>query len=617
MSTLLHRITVRIAPLLIAALVAVAVPSTTAQAAGDDVTFVGHGHGPGRGMGQYGAYGYAVDHGWGAARILNHFYGGTTLSGDAGNPVITVELNRVTGGDTIVTGPGLAISGIPVPGAAVLVRRSGNGTFVAQVGPSCAGPWSPWRGFGSGLMVHTSGDQANLANLATLCEPTKDTGYRGGLEVIDAGGKQVTLSVLGVDDYLRGVLPREMPASWGSAGGGAGMEALRAQAVAARSYALGSAARASGATTCDSESCQVYGGAFERPLNTGVYKVLEASNSTLAVQQTSGHVMRAVNGTIARTEFSSSTGGWTAGGTFPAVEDAGDATSNNANHTWTKSLSWAEVGAALGTGQVRSISVTQRNGLGAHGGRTLAVNVTGTSGQTTTFTGAAVRLKLGLKSDWFAVASMTLAEAQSIVKAMYADLLLRDVDANGLETWGKMLVAGAGQPALVASLTSSQEYVQLRIRQAYREVLGREAEPSGVVSWSQEINAGRMTVDGVKRRFYDSDEYYARSGGSPAGYVDLLYRTAFERAATADESANWAGQIGVIGRSKVVDGIWYSLEAALYRAGGYYQVFLKRAPDRAGQENWAWTLVNSGEGAVRIGIAGSQEYRQLASTRFP
>ena len=41
------------------------------------ITLDGHGWGHGRGMGQFGAYGYAVDHGWSGPMILDHFYGGT------------------------------------------------------------------------------------------------------------------------------------------------------------------------------------------------------------------------------------------------------------------------------------------------------------------------------------------------------------------------------------------------------------------------------------------------------------------------------------------------------------------------------------------------------------
>src|SRR5918993_1005570 len=59
-----------------------------ADAADGDVTFNGRGFGHGRGMSQWGAYGYSVDLGLDYTTILDHYYGGTTLAGDAGNPAI-------------------------------------------------------------------------------------------------------------------------------------------------------------------------------------------------------------------------------------------------------------------------------------------------------------------------------------------------------------------------------------------------------------------------------------------------------------------------------------------------------------------------------------------------
>ena len=73
-------------------------------------------------------------------------------------------------------------------------------------------------------------------------------------------GENRTVNSVPIESYLRGVVPRESPASWGLAGGGAGANALRAQSVAARSYAL-TQDRYSYAQTCDSSACQVYGGA--------------------------------------------------------------------------------------------------------------------------------------------------------------------------------------------------------------------------------------------------------------------------------------------------------------------------------------------------------------------
>lgn len=208
-------------------------------------------------------------------------------------------------------------------------------------------------------------------------------------------------------------------------------------------------------------------------------------------------------------------------------------------------------------------------------------------------------------------------QANAVVKAMYEDILGRGVDPSGLQTWSAMLAGGSGLPALVSSLTSSDEYIRMRIRRAYVETLGREPEPAGADNWYRAIRAGGATVDDVQRKFMSTSEFHTKSGGTDAGYVTRMYPAAFGRPAAPDEVTYWVDLIAQFGREKVTDGLWFSGEAARRRAGVYYQTFLKRAPDPAGQAMWGTVLLRDGEGAVRIGIAGSEEYRQRALVRFP
>ena len=208
-------------------------------------------------------------------------------------------------------------------------------------------------------------------------------------------------------------------------------------------------------------------------------------------------------------------------------------------------------------------------------------------------------------------------QANAVVRAMYEDILRRGVDPSGLSTWSAMLAGGSGGPALVTSLTNSAEYIRLRIRQAYSEVLGREPEPGGMDHWYRTIRAGLATVDDVQRRFLSSGEFLARAGGTNEGYVRRVYESVLGRTASSTEVTLWVGQIGVQGRERVTDAIWFSREAAGHRAGVYYETFLKRPPDSAGLSFWATVLLDRGEGAVRIGIAGSEEYRVRALARYP
>ena len=112
--------------------------------------------------------------------------------------------------------------------------------------------------------------------------------------------------------------------------------------------------------------------------------------------------VRVRDGEVSRTEFSSSTGGWTAGGLFPAVEDLGDAVSLNPNHDWEDSISIAAIEARYSNRTLDRIYVSERNGLGEDGGRVLAVTLE-FGDETFEMDGNEFRRFAGLKSDWFSI----------------------------------------------------------------------------------------------------------------------------------------------------------------------------------------------------------------------
>src|SRR5829696_6337007 len=336
-------------------LLATGVPLVTGAppaGAAEGVEVVGHGYGHGRGLGQWGALGYAVDAGWPAGQILDHYYGGT-VAGSIGDPLVAVELRAHTGtAVSFAAERGLRTSaddGLPggrVPHAALRVARVGAGRWQVFDGPGCAGPWAPRPAVVAAASVDvapvaaTSDDHRDMLQ---VCEPGRTRWVRGSLRLVDADGTSHLVNRLRMQSYLRGVVPRESPASWADLGGGRGLQALAAQAVAARSYAAAEA-RAPWAGTCDTTSCQVYGGAALQDAGAP-FTLLEDRRSDAAVAGTAG-TARMRGGAVARTEFSSSTGGWTAGGTFPAVPDAGDGYAGNPYHAWRATVPVAAVEAA-------------------------------------------------------------------------------------------------------------------------------------------------------------------------------------------------------------------------------------------------------------------------------
>jgi SpoIID/LytB domain protein len=359
-------------------------------------------------MGEYGAFGYATSYGWTYTQILAHYYGGTVL---ATRPLgdVSVELAALAGKDQVVvtSGSPFTAGGVAVPaGSAALLRYVSAGSYQLFTSPGCGKAWSAAKPVTSGV-IRSSVTPSSLATMLSICSGASMRTYRGSLSLVYGDGLTRVVNRVDMDDYLRGVVPGESPASWGDASGGKGMAALQSQAVAARSYAAAQN-RYSWANTCDTQNCQAYGGAGVDGVST------EDSRTDTAVTSTAGKVLTNSSGTIMSAEFSPSTGGWTAGGAFPAVQDLGDTASPN--HNWSTSIAASTISQAFGVGSLQSVTTTG-NRLGADGGRVLSVQVKGST-RTVTVSGKKFRSALGLMSDWFVVAKPLTASTLYVTNSL-------------------------------------------------------------------------------------------------------------------------------------------------------------------------------------------------------
>ena len=567
------------------------------------VALVGHGWGHGRGMGQYGALGYAVGYGASAGQILDYFYGGTSAAA-VGTGVIDVDLRHQVGQETVVylesgslvTSVDAAIGGAG-PRQAFRVVWQGGTSFAVFEGPGCTGPWTPRQPIvnASEIVIDSSTTSDEPTTMLQLCEPGQRRYLRGEI-VASAFGttadlyQQQTMNRVRVEDYLRSVVPSESPSGWGApppTGYGAlGMEQLRAQAVAARSYVLAGDGRWGPATTCNDVFCQVYPG-YGTTTGSGINK-REYATTDQAVADTGGvvRVRTSAPSVIARTEFSSSSGGWTAP-SFPPVEDAGDSFSANPYHNWSVTLSSSAIESTFdrvaGTdlGAFQNLAITSRNGFGDFGGR--ALTVLGVfSGGSQSMSGGRFRDSLGLRSDWFALASPSwqptvlvrpdgalTSSPQPVMVAGVANRL--DVFALGTDQgiWWTSLQRGAwsewmplqsppggarGQPAGVSWGAGRYDLfvrgADDRLWQRFTVDWGttwsqwfQPLGPSGLLADAPSVSArgpGRLDVlvtgtDGlVYQRFYDSLEW--NSGWIPRGAPPGM--TAAGRPTVASWNAN-------------------------------------------------------------------------------
>ncbi len=426
----------RIAAFLCAAsLIVGLVPAQVAQAEEGQlpggVIIYGRGFGHGRGLSQYGAYGWATVHGWSWEQILDFYYGGATGNSrsnlEAPNQEMTTWLsamnNRQTG---VVSDSGtMRLLEDPDQGrrfTSMVAREKSGAQRVYQVwgsgerkclnesdSPEAAG-FTLIGEFNETASFVTNSSQdpgASALDTVGLCEPRSASAnqvryYRGIVRAMNnTKNENRTINIARLDDYLRGVVPRESPASWGDTAGGAGMNALRAQAVAARSYSVTENRYAGLAKTCDTQDCQVYGGAALRTSVNASPTVLESANTDRAVAETTGVVIRNPKGNVVRTEFSSSNGGRTAGGEFPALVDEGDISANSSLMIWTRAFSAAQIVAKYPQVGVLTSVTTTNDGLGGDfGGYTLDVTIAGTSGSVKV-SGWAFRTAFGLPAPWF------------------------------------------------------------------------------------------------------------------------------------------------------------------------------------------------------------------------
>ncbi len=310
-----------------------------APVAGAAVSWVvkGRGFGHGVGMSQYGAYGLAR-HGESHQAILAHYYSGTTIGQLSGPQIVRVLLD-VEGGDVGFSGATSACGIALEPGREYEARWAGSGVKLrSSAGKALANCGRKLRAAGAGRI--------EIAGVGA---------YRGALEVVPTDSDTGSLNVINavpVDQYLKGVIPNESPASWPQA-------ALRAQAIAARSYALTVQVDGNGFDLYDTVSSQVY---------EGIASEEEATNE--AATATKGQVVM-YGGKIAETYFSACSGGHTEsvedvffGPPVPYLVGVPDPYDYYCPlHTWTLRFTGAEISRKLSgylEGQLQQVAIVQR-----------------------------------------------------------------------------------------------------------------------------------------------------------------------------------------------------------------------------------------------------------------
>jgi len=325
-------------------------------------------------MSQYGAWGFAL-HGYSYQQILQHYYPGTTIAAAQTN---TIRVLLADGRKSLTLSCSVPFT---VTDANGVTRSIPAGPVTLT--PKIAAP----------PLTFAAGDGGRM----TLGRP-----YRGEIQVDVVNGTLRAINIVGLEDYLYGVLPAEMPSTWTA-------QALEAQAVASRSYALATRKIAAPFDAYADTRSQVYLGAPH-----------ETPAATAAVDATKGQVVM-FNGKVASTFFFSTSGGetesiadaWGVSGMpyLVAVPDPYDVLSPF--HDWgpvpVSARTFAKALKVKGSildlqttlnpsGRVAEVSVITLPSLSA---RSPSGAVLG---------GGTVSGALGLRSTWFSVSMMSLQQ---------------------------------------------------------------------------------------------------------------------------------------------------------------------------------------------------------------
>ncbi len=194
----------------------------------------GQGNGHGRGLSAWGAYGMAVNGGAPWWSILDHYYGGTTNAPAADDQVRVRLMASDAAGVVGVVSTSLAAVWNGGSYGAVHVYPLGADQYdvYGSSDVTCPGGGGSWVYLGrvaGPVVVTTPFDETATApgDVLGVCQPNGSVvHYRGALTVTaDATGATRLVNRLRVENYLRGVLSREVSTSWGDAGRGAGMNA--------------------------------------------------------------------------------------------------------------------------------------------------------------------------------------------------------------------------------------------------------------------------------------------------------------------------------------------------------------------------------------------------------
>lgn len=203
------------------------------------------------------------------------------------------------------------------------------------------------------------------------------------------------------------------------------------------------------------------------------------------------------------------------------------------------------------------------------------------------------------------------------LSAVYQDLLGRQAEGSGVSYWSSRLGADLNKGQLAAQFSYTDEWLGVVVDDLYDSILHRAPDASGRAYWIGQLRAGKSTAD-VVSSFFSSDEYFTSVGGTNPLFVDALYQGVLARDPDADGRAYWVERLDNGDARGILSSLVYtSYESGGRRVDSLYDSLLGRSPDVGGRHYWANYLTTGDEITLAALLVGSEEYQSRSEARFP
>jgi hypothetical protein len=221
----------------------------------------------------------------------------------------------------------------------------------------------------------------------------------------------------------------------------------------------------------------------------------------------------------------------------------------------------------------------------------------------------------GLGNSTASVTVVVGSSSQVWLQQAYRDILGRNVDPSGLAFWNAVLASGTTRGVVAYFLQTSTEHHADQIQAAFQTLLHRPADAASLSYFVGLMGQGASIeqIDGI---LAGSGEYFqVRGGGTNVGFLTAVYQDFLGRNLDPTGLQVWqqalaAGQ----SRMQIVLDVLGTMEYKTDVIKGIYQTYLHRNPDSASLGAFVAYLMQGGsDAAVAAALVGSQEYLNNAT----